>query len=401
MVNKENIRNILIIAVLLLCGNAVLWGQQVRDALSVPLVSKDSLDASDTTVMRNMGYDVVNKMLKNDKSYWYRAMMRGRLSMKDEDVNYPKFVKFCVDVYNWADKTFNSYDSAYVVGTGKRWKLYFKSDNWLDSYAMKIHRETPIWMLSDICCNIGGYISYMAVSLGYSFDVGNLFFGQPLTHNKFDFQFTCALLSASVYYNKNTGGTNILRFGDYDEGSRIRYEFPDLRLESYGIDVYYFFNNKRYSHGAAYSFSKIQKRSAGSLIAGITISSQDVDMDFASLPDDMKAFLPDASRTAYRFRYYDYCLLAGYGYNWVISKHWLFNISALPSFGFKHCLGSSVEGTTDLFSLNIKGMFGVVYSNRDLFVGLHGKMDGHWYASRQYHFFNSIENLSLTAGVRF
>ena len=191
------------------------------------------------------------------------------------------------------------------------------------------------------------------------------------------------------------------RLGDYNDGRWFKYEFPGLRLESYGIDVYYFFNNKRYSHGAAYSFSKIQKRSAGSLIAGLTVSSQDVDIDFSGLPDDMKSYLPEPDKQDYRFRYYDYCLVAGYGYNWVISKHWLFNISALPSFGFKHCLDSSVEGNTDLFSLNIKGMFALVYSHRDLFVGLHGKMDGHWYASRQYNFFNAIENLSLTAGVRF
>ena len=361
-----------------------------------------SISEEDTMVLKNEKGNVVQKMLKHDRDYWYKAMVRGKLDMKDKEVNYPKFVKFCVDAYNWADKTFNSYDSAYVVGTGKRWKLFFKNDNWVDSYAMNMQEGgTPVRMLSDPCCNIGGYISYMAVSLGYMFDAGYIFFGQPVTHNKFDFNFTCALLSANVYYNKNTGGTNMHRLGDYNERKWFKHKFDGLKLESYGIDVYYFFNNKRYSHGAAYNFSKIQKRSAGSLIAGLTVSSQDVDIDFSGLSDDMKSYLPEPDKQDYRFRYYDYCLVAGYGYNWVISKHWLFNISALPSFGFKHCLDSSVEGNTDLFSLNIKGMFALVYSHRDLFVGLHGKMDGHWYASRQYNFFNAIENLSLTAGVRF
>ncbi len=390
----------IIVLLLAWCLGACAWGQQTYDAMSVPLVDDSIADKKGVGDKR--GDIRVQKMLKKNNNYWYKAMVRGRLDMKDEDVSYPKFVKFCVDTYNWADKTFNSYDSAYVVGTGKRWKLFFKSDNWLDGYAMNLRPgSTPVRMMSDPCCNIGGYIAYMAVSLGYMFDVGYIFFGQPVTHNKFDFNFTCALLSANLYYNKNTGGTNIRKLGDYNDGKWFRHEFPGLQLESYGIDVYYFFNNKRYSHGAAYNFSKIQKRSAGSLIAGITVSSQDVDIDFGVLPDDMKSYLPEPDKMNYRFRYYDYCLMAGYGYNWVISKHWLFNISAIPSFGFKHCLGSSVEGKTDLFSLNVKGMFALVYSHRDLFVGLHGKMDGHWYASRQYNFFNSIENLSLTAGVRF
>ena len=397
----EWLKKIIVLSLLLWGSGMAAWGQQVSGVDSAPIVNASSISADDTTVFGNER-GMVQKMMKKNKDYWYRAMLRGRLDMKDEDVNYPKFVKFCVDTYNWADRVFNSYDSAYVVGTGKRWKLFFKNDNWLDSYAMNLQQGgAPVRMLSDPCCNIGGYIAYMAVSLGYMFDVGYIFFGQPVTHSKWDFNFTCALLSANLYYNKNTGGTNLNRLGDYNDGRWFKYEFPGLRLESYGIDVYYFFNNKRYSHGAAYSFSKIQKRSAGSLIAGLTVSSQDVGIDFSGLSDDMKAYLPEPDKQDYRFRYYDYCLVAGYGYNWVISKHWLFNISALPSFGFKHCLDSSVEGNTDLFSLNIKGMFALVYSHRDLFVGLHGKMDGHWYASRQYNFFNAIENLSLTAGVRF
>ncbi len=397
----RGLRNIITL-LLLCCSVTVVWGRHLPDSLLAPRFMLPPPVSADTLVVTNGSrHDVVQRTLKQNKNYWYQTMMHGRLNIKDKDVNYPGFVDFCVDAYNWADKVFNSYDSAYVVGTGKRWKLMFKNNNWIDSYAMNFQGETPVWMLSDVCCNIGGYISYMAVSIGYMFDVGNIFFGQPVTHSKFDFNFTCALLSANVYYNKNTGGTNLHRLGDYNDGKWFKYEFPDLHLESYGIDVYYFFNNRQYSHGAAYNFSKIQKRSAGSLIAGITISSQDVEIDFSSLPDDMKGYLPEEDNMQYRFSYYDYCLLVGYGYNWVMSKHWLFNISVLPSFGFKHCREYSEEGDTDLFSLNIKGMFAFVYNYRNLFVGLQGKVDGHWYSSRQYNFFNAIWDLSLSTGIRF
>ena len=160
------------ILVVLFCASVlVVHGQQVRDVNSASIVDALSISAEDTTVFGNER-GMVQKMMKKDKDYWYRAMLRGKLDMKDKDVNYPKFIKFCVDTYNWADRVFNSYDSAYVVGTGKRWKLFFKSDNWLDSYAMNLQQGgTPVRMMSDPCCNIGGYISYMAVSLGYMFDV--------------------------------------------------------------------------------------------------------------------------------------------------------------------------------------------------------------------------------------
>lgn len=393
------VKMLCVISFVISVGCFDVYGQLVRDASGTLLVDRSKIEAD--TILPNAGPDLLGDMLKHDKNYWYRALLKGRLDLKDEKVRYPRFVKFCVDAYNWADKTFNSYDPDYVVGTGKRWKIFLKSDNWFDSYSLRLQNDMKIRMMSDMCYNLGGYISYMAVSLGYSFDVGNLISGDPITRSKWDFQFTCALLSANLYYNKNTGGTNILRFGDYNEGKFINYEFSNLKLESYGVDVYYFFNNKKYSHGAAYSFSKIQKRSAGSLIAGLTISSQDVDIDFSTLPADMKTYLPDQNNLDYRFRYYDYCILAGYGYNWVISKHWLFNISALPSIGFKHCLGISEEGVNDLYSVSMKGLMALVYNHKDWFAGFQGKFDAHWYSSRNYSFVNAIGTCLLTMGWRF
>ena len=60
---------------------------------SAPIVNASSISAEDTTVFGNER-GMVQKMMKKNKDYWYRAMLRGRLDMKDEDVNYPKFVKF-------------------------------------------------------------------------------------------------------------------------------------------------------------------------------------------------------------------------------------------------------------------------------------------------------------------
>ena len=137
------------------------------------------------------------------------------------------------------------------------------------------------------------------------------------------------------------------------------------------------------------------------MIAGVTISSQDVSLDFSNLPNSMIAVLPEYNNLQYRFRYYDYCFLLGYGYNCVIGKHWLFNISALPSIGFKHCLSISEEGENNMFSANIKAKMSFIYNRGQLFAGFLGKMDMHWYSSRRYNFFNSIEYFNFCAGWRF
>lgn len=387
----------IVILVMAFCSASICWSSPF--SLNKLIPNRHSGDTITDTENR-IDKQILDS-LKRDKDYWKKALMKGQLDLKDETIVYPKFIKFCVDTYNWADKTFNSYDSAYVVGTGKRWKLMARTDNWIDNYSLHFPKSTPIRTLSNISCNIGGYISYMAVSLGYMFDADHLFGHEPITHTKWDFSFSCALFSLDLYYTQNSGSTVIRRFGDYNGGKTIRYPFSELYSEAYGIDMYYFFNNKKYSQGAAYNYSKFQKRSAGSFIAGITASSQDVSMDFSNLSDEMISSLPDPTNLYYRFRYYDYCFLLGYGYNWVLGKHWLLNISALPSVGFKHCLKESEEGLNDIFSANIKGKFGVVYNHRQLFVGLVGKVDLHWYSSRRYNFFNSIEYLNLCTGVRF
>ena len=73
--------------------------------------------------------------------FWKLAALTGKLNLKDKTVKYPRFVKWCVDLYNWGDETFNSYDTTYVTGTGKRWKLIMKNDNWMDFYNLKLPKS--------------------------------------------------------------------------------------------------------------------------------------------------------------------------------------------------------------------------------------------------------------------
>lgn len=332
---------------------------------------------------------------------WKKLLLQGKLNLRDPYIEYPPFVKFCVDVYNWGDRFFNTYDTTYVVGTGKRWKAFIKNDNWTDSYAMHFNHRIPVRMLSDVYPDVGVYLSYMAVSLGYSLNVANVFSNKPITRNKFDFQFTCALFSAEVYYWENKGGTSIRQFGNYNDGKLVDVAFPGLKLKSYGVDAYYFVNNKKYSQAAAYSFSRYQKKSAGSFIAGLSMSHQGINIDFSMLPDDMLKILPSADKTYYNFNYNDFCLLLGYAYNAVMGKHWLFNITFTPSIGFMHSFHDSEDGRRELISMNIHGKTAFVYNLNDLFLSFSAKIDGHWYMNRNYSFFNSMENLVFLVGIRF
>lgn len=335
-----------------------------------------------------------------EQRWWLNQALKGKLNMKDTTVIYPRFIKFCVDVYNWADYVFNSYNEDYVVGTGKRWKARVVSDNWVDSYSMMLPRHMQTHMLSDIYANIGAYIQYMAVSMGYTYDMNKLFGNKPIAHKKWEFGFNCARFNAEIYYHENTGGTNLRKFGQYKKGHFFKEEFPGLELHNFGIEAYYFINNKKYSQGAAYNFSKIQKKNQGSFIVGAVYTNLKLSFDFSKLPENLLPYLTIPA-TSYLFHYKSYAILFGYGFNWVITPKLLFNISAMPSVGASHCYEDSLEGAKWMFSANISARSSLTYNLGNFFIGLIGKMNGHWYKSGTYSLFSSVENLSANIGIRF
>ena len=340
---------------------------------------------------------------KYENDYWKIALASGTLDFEDKSVKYPSFVQFCVDVYNWGNKTFNTYDTDYVVGTGKNWKLQLKNDNWLDFYQMRFPEGVNIGMSSDVATNVGGSISFMAVSLGYMVNLDNLIGDEPMKHKRLDFNFSCALIALDAYYSKNTGNTNITKLGDYTNFNVFNsdYKFSGLSLKSYGFDLYYFFNNRKYSQGAAYSYSKYQKKSAGSIISGITMSHQNVMIDFNRLPENIISQLPN-EKLDYHIYYNDFCLMLGYGYNWVFKKNWLLNATLIPCLGFNHSLSSSEHDyRKDMLSVNVKAKMALVYNHNNFYYSLNGRYDGHFYNAKRYRFINSYSNVALVAGFRF
>lgn len=333
-------------------------------------------------------------------TWWWDLAKRGKLNMQDTTVRYPRFLKFCVNVYNWGDRFFNSYDPAYVVGTGKRWKVRVLNDNWVDSYAMTLPGKMRTKMLSNLYSNIGGYIQYMAVSVGATYDLAKFFSNDPIQHKKWEFGFNCALFNAEIHYQENTGGTFLRQFGKYHDGHLIKERFPGVELYNFGIEAYYFFNNKRYSHGAAYNFSKIQKRSQGSFMAGFNYNNLKIGFNFKELPENLLPYLTIPA-SYYLFHYKSYCALFGYGYNWVIKPKLLFNLTAMPSIGLSHCYEDSLEGEKFMFAMNINARMSLTYNLGNFFFSLIGKMNGHWYKSCTYSLFSSVENFSANIGFRF
>ena len=171
-------------------------------------------------------------------------------------------------------------------------------------------------------------------------------------------------------------------------------------MVSFGIDAYYFINHRKYSQGAAYNFSKYQKKNAGSFIVGFRYGNRDITLDFTTLPENLKPYLKIPAQK-YKFHYSNYCLMAGYGYNLVFGHNWLFNATAIPAVGVNRSFLDSLEGRQYMLSLGIKGKMSLTWNISDIFLGMQTSFDGSWYRSSDYSLFSSIEDLAVSVGVRF
>ena len=113
--------------------------------------------------------------------------------------------------------------------------------------------------------------------------------------------------------------------GDFtgDKGD-LRLESGEALLKVLNIAGYYTFNHRRFSYPAAFTQSYIQRRSAGSWLAGISYQGGSI-----KTTDDLKARNPNAPDVRIYIGHVG--IGGGYGYNWVPSKKWLLHLSILPT----------------------------------------------------------------------
>ena len=374
---------------LILTLSLSLMAKAYEGCVAADSVATDSAAAD--TCCRNVG-----------SAYWIKQLIDNGFRIHDKSVCYPKFPRFCLNIYNWGDRTFNSYDTNYVVGTGKNWKLQGKSYNWMETSTMLFPRQSTVNMHSDLYADAGFSLSFMAVSVGYMWNI-NKFFTDPTNRRTFNFDFTCSRFSISYQSVSSTGGMIITQFGDYDDGHRLHHKFSECSNDSKTFDAYWFFNHYRYSQAAAYSYSKYQLRNAGTPLVGFNFTEQHLRMDFGSLPPDMLEYSP-LENNVYQSEYRSYCLLGGYSYNWVLKpRRWLINATGMAAVGYRELFNT--EGTHDTKSQvanNFKINLAAVYNHKALFAAFTARGQGFInYNSGDMTHLNTILSFTVAVGMRF
>lgn len=336
---------------------------------------------------------------------WVQQLIHTGFHINDPSIQYPKFPRFCLKVYNWGDRTFNTYNPDYVVGSGCNWKAYTEADAWMQNYDylfdLSQGLKNRVTMRSHTNYDLGVRLSFMAVSVGYTWNVNKLAHVNHAPRSAFDFSFSCALFTAELHTQHTEGNVSISHFGEYNDGHDVSIPINDVDNRLFYVRGYYFFNHRNFSEGAVYKFNKYQKRSAGSWLLGVSYTRQKIGIDFSSLPDDVLAFRPESLPLQTNFNFHDFDVLGGYSYNWVMPHNWVANLTFYPAVGYKRSLLTDKKTPEEMVSLNVNGRFGITYNHRAIFASLQGRYRGSFVFNSDYSFVNSTTQFSIIVGARF
>ena len=306
-----------------------------------------------------------------------------------------------MDVYHWGDRFFNGYDSAYVSRTYTNFNVRANSDSWLYMYTFDLPDDVRIRLGSEPASSAGISLSYLAVSVGYDVNVSRFIGGSDRKRDRFSFGFNCSLLSFEFYKERNNGGTSIRRFGDRKHQYKYNIDFPGINTLTEGFDLYIFFNQLKYSSAAAFNYGRYQLKSQGSFYAGISYFYNDYDFDFSTLPIQMRDMLPaDWEDYRYTVNTHNYCLRVGYGYNWVLNKHWIIGITESPVLGLQQ---GYITGNSRPLSVSFsnRARLSIVWNSGKWFAGVIGNMDQGLIYNKRQAFMSHSMSMNACVGYRF
>ena len=176
---------------------------------------------------------------------------------------------------------------------------------------------------------VGLWVGYRGYGLGYTVNVG----GDKGSY--FTFGATGGSYGINVrihsFDNQNPNlnlNSDLIPEEFADTWQEVHLAEP-IHVRTVIADGYYLFNGKKFSYAAAYDQSVIQKRSAGSLMAGLMYNYTHI--DYASDSNGDIVYVMDGLG---RVKLWQGSAGVGYAYNWVPARGLLVNVMVMPMLTF-------------------------------------------------------------------
>ena len=214
----------------------------------------------------------------------------------------------------------NSYDSNYVVRPEGRLTLKIR----LNQTGNSLHAKgtvNGVYSKADLHTShkttVALAATYRGLSAGLAINPAKI--GGVYKDYEFNFNYYSSRLSLDFSYQRS----NTLS-GKIERNGESHLEAEDVTMKVANIACNYTFNHRHFSFPAAFSQSFVQRRSAGSWLAGFSYQGGSIRTN-----EELKMRNPDAPDVRIYIGHFG--IGGGYGYNLVLGKKWLFHLSTLPT----------------------------------------------------------------------
>ena len=270
---------------------------------------------------------VVPKPMRNHKRmkyvyYWIIATLLLTFSGVTYAQSHDQQVRAKVDSALTARYYKTSYDTNYVVRPEGRLTLKVRLNQTGNDFHAKgtvngIYSKADLKTSHKTTMSLA--VSYRGLSAAVAINPAKM--SGAYKDYEFNLNYYSSRISLDFSYQRSESLA-----GDVYRDDRLSpLESGDLTLKVVNLAGYYAFNHRHFSYPAAFTQSYIQRRSAGSWLAGFSYQGGIIETR-----DELKARNANAPDVSIDVGHVG--IGGGYGYNWVLGKKWLLHFSMLPTF---------------------------------------------------------------------
>lgn len=305
---------------------------------------------------------------------------------------------------------FSDFDTTYISPNRYNYALMLDHFTNYEYYSISNTAPTPQHLsFSPKPHNkIGVYFGWRWIFLGWAIDT-NALYGKKSGKNRgteFDLSLYSSKIGVDIFYHRTGNSYRIDKATGFSEHLPSNYseDFSGLKVKMKGLNLYYIFNNRRFSYPAAFSQSTNQRRSTGSFIAGFSTSTHNLNFDYTKLPDIIQETMNPGMKVKH-IKYTNISLNFGYAYNWVFARNCLACLSLSPAIAYKTSRIEKEENEKKDWYKNFNIDFivraGIVYNNSKYFVGTSFVGRTYDYYRNNFSLNNGFGTLQIYAGFNF
>lgn len=309
---------------------------------------------------------------------------------------------------------FDRLEDEYIEPQHYEWSVMLQATRNFEEFILSSNGQS-IMFSPDQRIKVGPYFGWRWFFLGWTFDLKNLDLFSSSDKREFAFSIYSSQVGVDMFYRRTGSDYQLrqVRMGYGIDGTRFEdTPFSGIAVGITGVNAYYIFNHGRFSYPAAFSQSTCQKISCGSWLAGAGFYKNTLDLDFEQLRDLLEHKLGseqpvrlDSGLMFNRIKYFDYSLSAGYAYNWVFAKNWLFCASGQAALAYKTSHGDTADDY-DGFSIkkvNLDGIgrFALVYNNTRWYAGATAILRTNNYHNERFTANNIFGSFNTFVGYNF